>query len=256
MRRLDDAMYYNYREGKRRVEEILTSSMEVVEAHRVPSDDKFTFENAYHAWVMAIFVDIRDSTKLMDNPDQEYVAKVVRSFTSEIIEILRDDDRLREIGIRGDCVYAVYTTPLKTDVYHVFDGAIYVNTYLNMLNAILREHGYPAIRAGIGVAIGHDHVIKAGRKGVGINAAVWMGKAVSEASKLSGYGEKTVSDRIVLSGLTFDNIIEEFEEKMPEKDPRSWFHRPTGYATLPFNAYYCNVVMSDMNDWVKNGVPE
>lgn len=249
-------MNYNYKEGKRRVEEILTSSMEVVEADRIPSDDKFTFENAYHAWVMAIFVDIRNSTKLMDNPDQEYVAKVVRSFTSEIIEILRDDDRLREIGIRGDCVYSVYTTPLTTDIYEVFDGAVYVNTYLNMLNAILREHGYPAIHAGIGVAIGQDHVIKAGRKGVGINAAVWMGKAVSEASKLSGYGEKTVSSRIVLSGLTFDNIIEEFEERMPEKNPRSWFHRSNGYADLPFGAYYCSVVMSDMDNWITNGMPE
>ena len=249
-------MYYNYREGRRRVEGILSSGMEIVEADRVPPDDKFTFENAYHAWVMSIFVDIRDSTKLMDSSDQEYVAKVVRSFTSEIIEILRADDRLREIGIRGDCVYAVYTVPYREDIYCVFEVAIYVNTYLKMLNAILREYGYPAIHAGIGVAIGHDHIIKAGRKGVGINATVWMGKAVSEASKLSGYGEKTVSDRIVLSGLTFDNIIEEFEERMPEKNTRRWFHRPRGYTTLPFGAYCCDVIIGDMNDWIDSGMPE
>ncbi len=249
-------MRYDYKAGKKRVDEILSSSIEIVESGKLPSDENFTFENAYHSWIMAIFVDIRNSTELMDDGDQEYVAKVVRSFTSEIIEILRSDDLLREIGIRGDCVYAVYTTPYQSDIYEVFDGAVYVNTYLKMLNKLLGRHGYPPIKAGIGVAIGEDHVIKAGRKGVGINATVWMGKAVSEASKLSGYGEKVVSSRIVLSGLTFANLIEQYEKKMPEKNPRDWFHRPTGYAALPFNAYYCDVVMSDMNDWVKNGMPE
>ena len=139
---------------------------------------------------MAIFVDIRDSTSLMAKDDQEYVAKVVRSFTSEIIEILRGDDRERELGIRGDCVYAIYTTPYKSDVYEVFNKTAWINTYLNMLNALLRKHGYEKIKAGIGVALGNDHVIKAGRKGTGINSTVWMGEAVSKAAKLSSYGDK------------------------------------------------------------------
>lgn len=59
------------------------------------------------------FVDIRESSKLFTDKDKEKVAKIIRSFTSEIIEILREDDNLREIGIRGDCVYAIYTTPKK-----------------------------------------------------------------------------------------------------------------------------------------------
>lgn len=248
-------MYYNYKEGKKRVEDILSSDLKVIEADRLPSDENFTFDNAYHAWIMAIFVDIRNSTALMDDDDQEYVAKVVRSFTSEIIEILRGDDRLREIGIRGDCVYAVYTTPKKSDICEVFDGAVYVNTYLNMLNKILGRHGYPPIKAGIGIAIGDDHIIKAGRKGVGINATVWMGKAVSEASKLSGYGEKEVGSRIVLSGLTFTNLIDEYEGKMPEKDPRSWFHKPGPYSKVPFDAYYCDIIKTGMENWVDAGMP-
>lgn len=35
-----------------------------------------------------------------------------KKFYLEVIEILRVDENLREIGIRGDCVYAIYTTPL------------------------------------------------------------------------------------------------------------------------------------------------
>lgn len=106
-------MSYDYKAGKKRVEDILDSDLEVIESPRLPKGDEFTFSNAYKSWIMAIFVDIRDSTTLMSNSDQAYVAKVVRSFTSEIIEILREDDRLREIGIRGDCVYAIFTTPKK-----------------------------------------------------------------------------------------------------------------------------------------------
>ena len=80
--------------------------------------------------------------------------KIIRSFTSEIIEILRDDPLLREIGIRGDCVYAIYTTPKKTDLYEVHNKAAYVNSFIAMLNRILRNHGLDTIRAGIGLAVG------------------------------------------------------------------------------------------------------
>lgn len=99
---------YDYKQGKNRVESIFDNYMEIEEKDRLPSDENFTFENGYLSWVTAIFVDIRDSTSLFANND-EPTAKVVRAFTSEIIEILRNDENIREIGIRGDCVYAIYT---------------------------------------------------------------------------------------------------------------------------------------------------
>lgn len=181
-------MHYDYRAGKKRIDEILDSKMAVIEKNRLPKNDELTFDNSYLSWISALFIDIRESTELMARDDQEYVAKIVRCFTSELIEILRGEDTLREIGIRGDCVYAVYTTPKKRDIDNVFDLAVWCNTYLNMLNAVLRKRGLDTLRAGIGLGVGYDHVIKAGRKGVDINAHVWMGDAVSTASKLSGYG--------------------------------------------------------------------
>lgn len=246
-------MSYDYKAGKKRVEDILDSDLEVIESPRLPKGDEFTFSNAYKSWIMAIFVDIRDSTTLMSNSDQAYVAKVVRSFTSEIIEILREDDRLREIGIRGDCVYAIFTTPKKTDTYEIFEKAIWVNTYIKMLNAILRKGHYKEIEAGIGIALGNDHVIKAGRKNVGINSSVWMGDAVSKAAHLADYGIKEVSSRMVVSGLAYDNLIEEFERKEKDKHPADWFHTS---SKLPYNSRYCNIVMSDMNNWIDNGMPD
>lgn len=246
-------MWYDYKKGKQRVEAIFDGKMEVVEKDSLPSGDNFTFDNAYHSWIMAIFVDIRNSTELMSNKDQEYVAKVVRSFTSEVIEILRGDDRERELGIRGDCVYAIYTTPLKSDIYEVFDKAVWVNTYINMLNKILTRRNLGKIRAGIGVAVGNDHVIKAGRKDTGINSIVWMGDAVSKAAKLSSYGDKNGYSRIFLSSIAYSNLIDEYNERMPEKNPESWFHR---CDSVMFGARYCNIVMTNMDEWVNNGMSD
>lgn len=53
----------------------------------------------------AIFVDVRDSSKLFSKKgleNKKETAKLIRAFTSEIIEILRDSENLKEIGIRGD----------------------------------------------------------------------------------------------------------------------------------------------------------
>ena len=242
-------MHYDYRAGKKRIDEILDSGMAVIEKNRLPKNDELTFDNSYLSWISAIFIDIRESTELMARDDQEYVAKIVRCFTSELIEILRGEDNLRESGIRGDCVYAVYTTPKKRDVDNVFDLAVWCNTYLNMLNAVLRKRGLDTLRAGIGLGVGHDHVIKAGRKGVDINAHVWMGKAVSTASKLSGYGQKDHRQRIWMSSLFYNNIIDIEVERNSEA--KSWFSKSSGE---PYGCYQCDVIMPELEEWISNGM--
>lgn len=42
-------------------------------------------------------------------------------FTSEIIEILKKDtdDNMIVIGIRGDCVYAIYSVPFREDILDI-----------------------------------------------------------------------------------------------------------------------------------------
>ena len=242
-------MHYDYREGKKRIDQILDSEMEVIEKDKLPKSDELTFDNSYLSWISAIFIDIRDSTKLMARDDQEYVAKVVRCFTSELIEILRGEDNLREIGIRGDCVYAVYTTPDKEAIDDVFTLAAWCNTYLNMLNAVLRQRGFDTLRAGIGLGLGHDHIIKAGRKGANINAHVWMGDAVSAASKLSGYGQKDGRQRIWMTSWFYNNIMDIDVER--NNEARSWFDKST---TEPYGCYQCGVVMTTMETWINNGM--
>ncbi len=244
---------YDYKAGKIRVKEILDNRLEVIEQDKLPSDKEFTFNNGYYSWVTGIFVDIRDSSSLFSDEDKEKVSKIIRSFTSEIIEILRNDDNLRAIGIRGDCVYAIYTTPKQNDVYEVANKTFYVNTYMKMLNKLLSDKKYPTISVGIGVATAKELVVKAGRKDVNINDKVWIGDAVTKASNLSSLGNKSGIRTLVYSELTYDNFIDQLVEDSGD-EAKNWFskHSYTEYGTY----YDANLIKTEFNDWINDGMKD
>ena len=64
----------------------------------------------------------------------------MKCFTSELIEILRGSTNMRDIGIRGDCVYAIYTTPSQQDLHNLYLRACCCNTYIKMLNKLLLKY--------------------------------------------------------------------------------------------------------------------
>ena len=242
---------YDYKAGKKRIKEILNNKLQVIENDKIPNNDNFTFSNAYYGWVTAIFVDIRNSTDLFSKDDKEIVSKIIRSFTSEVIEILRKDDLLREIGIRGDCVYAIYTTPKKSDILEIMDKSFYINTFMKMLNKLLVDKGYSTISVGIGVSTAQELVVKAGRKDVGINNSVWIGDAVTKASNLSSLGNKNGYKSIVLSSLTHSNIINLFVERNGIKS-KSWFSQK--YDPKIGTFYVSGIIKSNFNEWIDNGM--
>jgi class 3 adenylate cyclase len=242
---------YDYKAGKVRIKEILDNNLDVIEQSKVPSDSEFTFDNGYYSWVSSIFVDIRKSSQLFADEDKEKVSKIIRSFTSEIIEILRKDDNLREIGIRGDCVYAIYTTPSKDNIYELADKTFYINTFMKMLNKLLSDKNYPTISVGIGMSTAEELVVKAGREDVGINSKVWIGKAVTTASNLSSLGSKNGLKQIVFSSCSYNNFIDELVSRSGEK-AKEWF---TQRYSSSYGTYYdANIVKTDFDDWIDEGM--
>lgn len=240
---------YDYESGKKRVDAILDNELEIIEK-TIPSDSSFTFDNGYYDWVTGVFVDIRDSSTLFSDGDQVKVAKIIRSFTSEIIEILRDDDNLREIGIRGDCVYAIYATSYQKDIYEIADKTFYINTYLKMLNKQLKKKGYPTILVGIGMSSTQDLVVKAGRKDVGINNKVWIGSAVTRASNLSSLGNKNGISALVYSEISYNNFIDKLVENNAEA--KSWFTRNHDMQNGTY--YHGTIIDITFNKWIDSNV--
>lgn len=244
---------YNYKEGKQRVLRILNNAVEVQKSKKVPKpDSSFSFNNGFNSWVTAVFVDIRDSKSLFSQNKKTTVARVIRAFTSEIIEILKDDNNLREIGIRGDCVYAIYTCSTENEDYEILDKAIYVNTYIDMLNVLLSNKQMPNIKAGIGIATAMDLVVKAGRKGSDINNLVWIGDAVSFAAGLSSEANKHGKDKILMTKQFYNGVIKQLKNNHPKKNIDNWF----SFYKIPVigECCGCNLVKTNFDNWIKNGM--
>ncbi|WP_405158498.1 adenylate cyclase [Paenibacillus sp. FSL H8-0283] len=248
-----ETVKYKYKERKSKVEEILDNTDKVNEVDSFPRDEDFTYSNGYKAFACAIFVDLRDSTTLFTNHNDIEISKVIRGFTSEIIEILRnnvDGNELKEIGIRGDCVFAVYSAPKKGDICEVANRAFYINTYMKMLNNLLKERSLPSIQAGIGLAVEKTLAVKAGRKSSGIHNLVWIGEAVAKASKLSDLGNKDGVKPIVMSKICYDNFISAASNKEQHKE---WWTKKEDdkYGTY----YHADIFKSEFNKWITDGMP-
>ncbi|KXI54414.1 MULTISPECIES: adenylate/guanylate cyclase domain-containing protein [Bacillus cereus group] len=247
---------YDYKERKKKVEEILDNTDKVNEVDKFPRDEDFTYTNGYKAWASAIFVDLRDSTTLFSGENDVDIAKVIRGFTSEIIEILRTatDNDLKEIGIRGDCVFAIYSTQFKKDIFDVADRAFHINTYMKMLNKLLEERNLPTIKAGIGLATNKTLAVKAGRKSSGINNLVWIGESVAKAAKLSDLGNKNGIEPIVMSSLFYSNYIDVQKGLQPDDDVEKWWTKKydTSYGTY----YHGTVVQSNFDKWITDGMQD
>lgn len=242
---------YDYKSRKKKVEEILDNTNFINEVKSFPNNDNFTYENGYKAWLSAIFIDLRNSTQLFTQNSEIDVAKVIRGFTSEVIEILKkdtQDNELKEIGIRGDCVFAVYSTHFKNELYDVYQRAVYINTYLKMLNKLLDKRNLPNIKAGIGLAAGKNLAVKAGRKSSGINDFVWIGKAVTTASNLADIGNKEGVSPIVMSDTFYDNYID--IEK--NEDSKNWWRKNHDVQNGLY--YHGNVVRIEFNEWIESGM--
>ena len=242
-------MLYEFKVSKEKIDEILKSQTKVIEKGTVPSSDsEFTYENGIKAWVGALFIDIVDSSKLFQSANED-TARIIRSFCSETISILRDNNNYREIGIRGDCVYCIYNAPYKKDLIEIFRNAYRINTFMDMLNKLLEKNGYAAIRAGIGLGCSKDLIIKSGQSGSGINDKIWIGKAVVDAANLSDLANRNGICAIAMSPFFYDNIIKELCKE--NEGYKTWIrpHSTGYYGTVDF--YHCNITEIGFSQWIE-----
>lgn len=241
---------FDYEESRKRIEDILNSKTDIKEVDSISNDeDGFTYENGVRTWVGAMFIDIRNSTDYFKENDAEKVARIMRAFTSELIGILKQNEKYVQIGIRGDCVYAIYSTPKQNDLNDILSDACFINTFQEMFQKILEKKGWPTFEIGIGLGASKDLVIKAGRKGTGINDNIWIGDAVIDASKLSNEGNTRGIDPIVMDSCFYENIKDlnaNKSYKYSDCAKKVWSSKLNEYV------YCCNMITIDFDNWVKD----
>lgn len=204
----------------------------------IPSRDRLTFTNGFYTNCSAIFIDIRDSSKLTEKHNRPKLAKLFRSYISEIVAIMNGDVNCREINIVGDGVLGIFSSTLKSQINSVFSTAARLESVVDILNCIFGKNDIESITVGIGVSWGRALMIKAGYMGSGINDLVWMGDVVNEATKLASYGNKTMQDReIMVSTTIYSNLDELGQGLLSWNSERHCYH---GYVINTF-----------MDNWVK-----
>ena len=232
---------YDHLESFKRIDEILAQARGNYEERKsLPDRDDLTFSNGFYAYCSAVFIDIRDSSKLPELYNRPALAKLYRAFISEMVAVLNSSLKAREINIVGDCVWAVINTPTKPDIDAVFHQLCTANSLLKVLNYKLEKKGYKTpINIGIGASYGRALMIKAGLSGSGISEVVYMGDVVNQASKLAAKGGGAVVTQPIVLDSVFRQNLNAYNLGL------------TTYSSLA-GAYTANAVNTSMNNWYES----
>lgn len=243
---------FDYYESKKRVYDILNSKTKIKNKDCIPSNDsEFTYENGIKAWVGAMFIDIKESSKLFKKYDEEKLARILRAYFSEIVGILKLNNNYRQIGIRGDCVYAIYSVSTKDDLEKILSDSILINTFNKMFQKILVNSNFASFEIGIGLGLSKTLIVKTGQKFSSINDNVWIGESVVDASKLSGQGNRDGFKTIVMNESFFNNI-KEFNANSEHK--YSYYISSKYSYKSQSNVYQCDMIDVDYNKWIDGGM--
>ena len=228
---------YKWQDSFERLDAYLSASdTDYEERDTLPDRDDLTYRNGYYANCAALFVDIRDSSKLPKAYTRPRLAKIYRAFISEMVAIMNSDIRTREVNIVGDCVWAVYNTPLQTDIDDVFEAAFRANSLMKTLGAKMQQTGYPTLlKAGIGMSWGRALMIKAGHSGSGLDDVVYMGDVVNRAAHLAAEGNRGFHDALMVDGPFYDNL-DEYNQGLLRRIPH-------------LGCYSGNVIHREMDAW-------
>ena len=124
---------YDFEKSLERIDEILNAdNKQYEEKDSIPSRDILTFTNGFYVDCTALFVDICDSSKLPEYQNRPVLAKIYRSFISELVALFNGASKSKEVNINGDCVWAVFDTPYKSDIDNVFSVACQANALVDI----------------------------------------------------------------------------------------------------------------------------
>jgi class 3 adenylate cyclase len=233
---------YDYIKSFERIDKIIEESdNSFEELNSIPVRDKLTYTNGFYVNCSAIFVDIRESSKLTGEHLRPKLAKLYRVFISEVVAVMNGSDLCNEINIIGDCVSGVFNTPHKENIDGVFHIAAKISSLIKVMNYKFKKNDIEQIRVGIGISYGRALMIKAGYNGSSINDVVWMGDVVNEASKLSN---KADNNYIIVSSAIYNKLNDHNKNLLIGG---IWTNY---YSSGIMDDYYRgNVVHTPMNDW-------
>lgn len=231
---------YDYGKSFDRMNEILNASdLNFTEVDEIPSRDKLTFTNGFYVNCSALFADIRGSSQLPSKYKRPTLARLYRSYVSEVIAVMNGSINCKEIVVAGDCVSGIFNSQYKSQIDEVFSVAAEINSLIKVLNYRLQKRNVDPISVGIGMSYGRALMVKAGYSGSGISDVVWMGEVVNEACKLGDYGSSTWNDHPIMVSSVFQQNLNEHNQGL-----LSWNSNR--------GCYHGNIVNLEMDRWYED----
>jgi class 3 adenylate cyclase len=198
---------YGVEKSSERIDKILNQNGNVFEERSyLPNSSDLTYTNGFYVNVGALFVDIRDSSKLTKNHKRPTLAKLYRAYISEVVAILNSYERCNHINIVGDCVSAIFNGTKSSVCNDLGNASAKINALIYILNYKLEKNNIVPIKIGIGLDYGRSLMIKAGHRGSGVNDIVWMGDVVNKAAKLCNMANKDGNEPILMTTSVYDSI--------------------------------------------------
>ena len=245
---------YVFEDSLGRMDEILDADgKQYEEKNSIPSRSYLTYTNGFYVNCTALFVDICDSSKLTEYQNRPVLAKIYRSFISELVAYFNSFECCREVNINGDCVWGVFDTPEKKDIDIVFCAACGAHSLVDILNYKLGKKGYKTYKVGIGMDYGRALMIKAGHKGSTINDVIWMGDVVNRACHLAGFGNSTYigGNAIILSNVIYNNL-DDHNRELCAYNRSNMFYQSNAVITT-FDNWLNEQKEKDRNQSMNNG---
>jgi len=236
---------YSFNESDDRIREVLDGTdQSFEELDQIPDSERLTFANGFYVNCVALFIDIRGSSKLPEIHTRPVLGKIYRAYISECVALMNQDANCREIFIEGDCVSGIFNAPYKSNIDTAFFRAAQLNTLIKLFNYRFEQKGYTPIECGIGLAYGRALMLKAGYKGSAINDIVWMGDVVNTAANLCHQGNKNGQKPIQVSSGIFINLKPENQRML------SPVYTTLGSLVGSPDQYEANLIDPAMEKWI------
>ena len=196
---------------KEKVKNYLSSDpYNITEVDYVPSieDPKLTFEKkGLSFYAVILYIDIRNSTKIIEQHHNYTVGKIHKAFMHIGTEILKQNSgEIRSFN--GDSILAVFAGNKK-----VCENA--VKTAMTIKYAVrdlckVDFNKYHDLDFGIGIDYGKILVVKAGTpRNANNNDLIWIAKEVNNAVKIGDMGKYPFN--INISPIVYENINEQLK---------------------------------------------
>lgn len=202
----------SYEELKSDTESFFTGNYEISEGDVIPDVDDIELGNKGKRMNLAmLFIDIRESTKIVDGFRRVTAAKMYKSFLSGVAKIARNNGgEVRSFN--GDGVLVVFSGGYKCT--SAAKTALQMSSFVNnILAPKLKEYFENnselqdiEFSFGVGVHTGTVLVVRGGIRGENNNDLVWVGNATNYAVKLSDQAHDNF--RIHISEEVFNNFNE------------------------------------------------